>query len=98
MDLLNFVVVVFTHKTLRQKNMITPDMINNIYDTVFSDQKLKIREIDDTAVNISYHMRIYNILREHFHMKKLSANSVCPYNQSNMYIRVTTSKQISSWK
>jgi histone-lysine N-methyltransferase SETMAR len=61
-------------RTGRPKEVKTEEMIDKIHDIVLNDRRVKLREIVN-IVNISYE-RVWNILNEHLHMKKLSARWV----------------------
>ena len=54
--------------------MVTEENIKKILDIVMNDRRVKLREIIE-MVNISYE-RVFNILHEDLHMKKLSARWV----------------------
>lgn len=58
----------------RPIEVTTSEMITKIHDIVLEDRRVKLREIA-TTVKISYE-RVFNILHEHLHMKKLSARWV----------------------
>lgn len=76
----------------RPNEVTTPEMVNKIHDIVLDDPKVKVREIA-AVVGISTE-RVYNILHEHLHMKKLCARWVprlLTIDQKR--IRVTTSEQ-----
>lgn len=60
--------------TGRPKEVVTEENIKKILDIVMNDRRVKLREIVE-MVNISYE-RVFNILHEHLHMKKLSARWV----------------------
>lgn len=53
----------------RPKTATTPEMINKVHDMVLADRKLKVREIAE-QVGISVD-RVFHILHDHCHMKKL---------------------------
>ena len=76
----------------RPNEVTTEEMIEKIHDIVLNDRRVKLREIVD-IVNISYE-RVFNIIHEHLHMRKLSARWVprlLTIDQKRN--RVTTSKQ-----
>lgn len=52
----------------------TPETVTKIHDIVLEDRRAKLREVAN-FVNISYE-RVFNILHENLHMKKLSARWV----------------------
>jgi histone-lysine N-methyltransferase SETMAR len=81
--------------TGRPKEVTTEEMINKVHDVVLNDRRIKLREVAN-IVNISLD-RVFVIIHEHLHMRKLSARWVprlLTIDQKRN--RVTTSEQCLS--